>query len=70
MISQRLTKWSEIEAYNSIYKYDMICISEIYFDFSIPAEDKIIQLDGYNSVRADHPCNTKGAVFVSIASNI
>ena len=48
----------------------MICISEIYFDLSLPAEDKIIQLDGYNSVGADHPSNTKGAVFVSIASNI
>ena len=70
MISQKVTKLSEIEAYFSIYKYDMICISEIYFDYSIPAEEKIIQLDGYNSIRTDHPSDTKGVVFVSIASNI
>ena len=70
MISQKVTKLSEIEAYFSIYKYDMICISEIYFDYSIPAEEKIIQLDGYNSIRTDHPSNMKGVVFVSIASNI
>ena len=35
---------SQIEVYNSIYKYGMICISETYFDSCISAEDKRSQL--------------------------
>lgn len=33
-----------IEAYYNIYKYDMIYTSEIYFNFSISADNKRIQL--------------------------
>ena len=70
MISQKIAKLSVIGAYDSIYKYYVKSISEIYFDSFIPAEDRIIQLDGYNSIRVDHPSNTKGVVFVSIRSSL
>ena len=70
MISQKIATLSEIEAHNSIYKNDMKYISEIYFDSSMPAEDRIIQLDWYNSIRVYHPSNTKGVVFVSIRSSL
>ena len=37
----------------------MICISETYLDSSISVDDKRIQLDGYNLIRADHPNKIK-----------
>ena len=58
-ISHKMAKLPQIEAYNSIYKYDMIYISKKYFDTSISVDDKKNQLDGYNLSRADHSNNTK-----------
>ena len=60
LIAHNLSKLSQLEAYNSVYKHDFICISETFFDRSIQEEDKNIQLDGYNLLRADHPSNSKG----------
>lgn len=53
LISRKLLKLSQIEAYNFIYKYD-ICISEKYSYLSISVDDKGIQSVGYNLIRADH----------------
>ena len=64
LIAHNLSKLSQLEAYNSVYKHDFICISETFFDRSIQEEDKNIQLDGYNLLRADHPSNSKrGGVY-------
>ena len=52
LIAHNLSKLAQLEAYNSVYKHDFICISETFFDPSI-------QLDGYNLLRADHPSNSK-----------
>ena len=41
----------------STYKYDFICLSEKYLDFSTPS--KIIDTDGYKLVHSDHPDNIK-----------
>ena len=54
-----MCKISQIEAYNSLYNYDSICISETFFDPSILEEDQNFQLNGYQLIRADHPSNTK-----------
>ena len=54
-----MAKLSQIEVYNSIFKNDMICISEKYFDSSILVDDKRIQSDCYSLIRADHSNNTK-----------
>ena len=59
LISYNLSKLSQPEAYNSVYKHDFICISETFFDSSIQEGDKNIQLDGYNLLRAGHPSNSK-----------
>ena len=59
LISGKMANLSQIEAYNSIYKYAIIWISETYFDSSILVDDKRIQLDGYNLFRVDHPNKTK-----------
>ena len=40
-----------------MYKHDFICLSETYLDSSTP--DGLLEIDGYNLVRADHPNNIK-----------
>ena len=56
-----LIKWlkSQIEAYNSDHKYDFICISETYLDSSVSDDDKELDMEGYNFIRAEHPSNVK-----------
>ena len=46
-----------LKAYNAIYKYDFICLSETYLDSSIPSDQVCLVLKGYKMVRADHPNN-------------
>ena len=57
--AHNLAKISQSEAYNSLFNYDFICISETYFDSSVLEGDRSFQLNGYNLLRADHPNNTK-----------
>ena len=52
-------------AYNSIYKYDFICISETYLDSSVQSDNRDISINGYNLIRADHPSsNKRGGVCI------
>ena len=50
-------KLSLLSAYNTLYKFDVICISETYLDKS--ADNDALSIDGYNIIRADHPHNQK-----------
>ena len=59
LVAQNLSEISQLEAYNSLYKHDFICISETYFDSSILEGYSSFQLDGYKVIRADHLSNTK-----------
>ena len=59
LIAHNLSKLSQLEAYNLVYKHDFICISEMLFDSSIQEGNKNIQLDGCNLLRAAHPSNSK-----------
>ena len=65
-MAQILSKISQIEAYNSLYSHDFICISETYFDSTILEGNKSLHLNGYNLLRADHPNNTKQEVFALV----
>ena len=40
-----------------MYKHDFICVLETYLDSSTP--DSLLETDGYNLIRADHPDNIK-----------
>ena len=65
LLAHNLSKLSQLEAYNSVYKHDFIYISETFFDPSIQEGDKNIQLDDCNLLRADHPSNSKrGGVYI------
>ena len=59
LIAHNLSKISQLETYNSVYKHDYIYLSETFFDSSVQGGDKNIQLDDYNLLRADHPSNPK-----------
>ena len=63
LLAQNLWKTSQTEPCNSLYDYDLISISEKYFDSSVLC-DRSFQLHGYSLIRADDPSNTKwGGVF-------
>ena len=48
---------TQLKACNSIYKHDFICLSETYFDSATP--NNLLEIEGYNLVRADHLNNFK-----------
>ena len=52
-------KLTLLQAYNTIHQYDILCISETYFDSSISNDDTTLSLPGYNLARSDHPGNVK-----------
>ena len=57
------SKLTQLKAYNSIYKYDFICLSKTFLDFSIP--DHLIDIEGYKLIHADDLDNIKrGAVCI------
>ena len=55
--AHNFSKFTQLKAYNSIHKYDFICLSETYLDSSTP--DNLIEMKGYKLISADHPNNIK-----------
>ena len=55
--AHNFTKLTQLKAYNSICKYDFICLSQTYLDSSTP--DNLIEIEGYKLIRADHSDNIK-----------
>ena len=48
-----------LEAFNTINKFDIICVSESYLDSTFSSDNEDINTIGYKLVRADHPNNIK-----------
>ena len=64
-------KFPLLEAYNTIHKYDILCISETYLNSSVSVDDTTLSLPGYNLVRSDHPSNIKrGGVCLCYKENL
>ena len=59
LLAHNLAKIFQIEAYNSLFNHDLICISETQFDSSVLEGGRSFQLNGYNLLSAYHPSNTK-----------
>ena len=55
--AHNFSKLTQLKVYISVYKHDFICLSKTYLDSTIP--DSLLEIDGYNLVRADHPNNIK-----------
>ena len=54
-----------LKAYNSIsiHKFDIVCLSQTYFDSNILPNDSNLESRGYNFVCSDHPSNKNREVF-------
>ena len=52
-------KVSQLQAFNLVHKFDILCISETHLDSSVSKDDKAFSIEGYSVIRADHPSNTK-----------
>ena len=59
LTAHNMVKLSSIAAYNTIHKYDFICISETYLDSYVPTHDRDTLNNGYYLIRADHPSNNE-----------
>ena len=57
--AHNFSKMSLLQAYNGVHKYDIICLSGTYLNFSIPYDDDNVEIPEYNLIRADHPSEDK-----------
>ena len=64
LIAHNYGKLSSLQAYNSVYKHDVICRSETCLDNSVPSDESDLNFPGYKLVRADYPENVKGGVCI------
>ena len=55
-----------IEAYNAVYRYDVIPISETFLNSKINDSDICIQGFSHDVFRKDHPYDTSRGVYVYI----
>ena len=63
--SHNFIKVSLLTAYNSIYKFDIICSSETYLNSETFSNNENLNIPGYNLIRVDHLSNDKrGGVFI------
>ena len=60
-------KISQLQAFNLVHKFDILCIWETHLDSSVSKDDNGFSIEGYSLIRADHPSNTKEEVYASIA---
>ena len=63
--AQNFVKLSQLEAYNTLHGYDLICLSETWLDSTTSIDSNDLSLKGYNLHRVDDPDNVKkGGVCV------
>ena len=60
-----------LNSYNSLHKFDIICLSETYLDSNTPLDDDNLEISGCTLVRSDHQSNTKrGGVCLYYKNNL
>ena len=64
--AQNFVKLSHLEAYNTLHKYGLICLSEIWLDSATSIDSNDLPLKGYNSHRMKDPDNVtkEGLVLI------
>ena len=60
VLAHNFPKISLLSVYNSLNKFNVICLSETYLDSSILPQDPNLERQGYTLIRANHPSNVKG----------
>ena len=59
LIAHNYLKISQLQAFNLVHKFDILCILETHLDSSVSKDDNGLSIKGYSLIRADHPSNTK-----------
>ena len=67
--SHNFIKVSLLAAYNSIHKFDIICLSETYLNSETISNNENLNIPGHNLIRTDHLSNTKRGEFASTSKN-
>ena len=52
-------KMDSLRAFNAVWHYDLICLSETFLNSSFSTDNVDLFLDGYNMIRSDHPNNIR-----------
>ena len=60
--AQNFVKLSQLEAYNTLHGYDLICLSETWLDSTTSIDSNDLSLKGYNLHLVDDPDNVKKGV--------
>ena len=55
--AHNFAKLTLLRAYVRVHKFDIICLSETYLDYSI--DDENLEISGYYLIRSDHRSNIK-----------
>ena len=59
LLAYNYNKLFLLRAYSTVYKFDVICLSETYLDSTVASDDANLEITDHNLVRSDHPANTK-----------
>ena len=58
-------KVSQLQAFNLVHKFDILCTSETHLDSSVSKDDNALSIEGYSIIRTDHLSNTnRGGVCI------
>ena len=58
-----------LKAYNTVNKFNIICLSETYLDSSIVSDNDNLVIKGYKLVRDDHSTTLREAEYVHTSGN-
>ena len=54
------SKVSLLKAYLTVYKFDIVCLSETYLDSNTAPDIENLKISGYNLIKLYHPSNSRG----------
>ena len=61
--AKNFVKLSQLQAYNTLHGYDLICFSETWLDSTTSIDSNDLSLKGYNLHRVDDPDSVKKRGF-------
>ena len=59
LTAHNYSKVSQLEAFNLVHKFDILCILETRLDSSVSKDGNALSIEGYSVIPVDHPSNTK-----------
>ena len=59
IVAHNFAKLVLLKSYNSVHKFDIICLLKTYLDSNILPDDSKLKIPGYNLVCSNHPSNKK-----------